>query len=217
VGTNTQQLLVWGGWQWPLTDDVLVAAAPAVFALPALHQADAVQLGVTAHHVVVRAGALTVYLARAVGRYPDVPRAWPEPAAGAPAVVVPARHLPRVVEQLTRWPGRPATVTLEVGPGLRLGADSAAGATAWSCRTWTAVGRCRAWGWRGTFCCGPRVVLRGAACTCVTVPRPAVALPPDAPVVPLPWDERPPRPCPRPYRRHPRPVGGRRGDRTWRG
>jgi hypothetical protein len=72
VATDGRQLLVQGGYAFPWQDDVLIRRAP-LFACKELVHAESAAIGRTANHVVIRAGAWTVFLEiQKESRFPNV-------------------------------------------------------------------------------------------------------------------------------------------------
>jgi hypothetical protein len=72
AGTDSRQLLLWGGFALPFREDLLVPAVP-IFGGRELAGEEDVRIGRTAKHVAVAAGPWTAWLAvDAESRYPDV-------------------------------------------------------------------------------------------------------------------------------------------------
>lgn len=72
TATDSKQALVWDGFRFPFTEIVLVPAIP-LFGIKDLAAAIDIRVGCTKDHLVIRAGAWTVWLAiDAIGRFPDV-------------------------------------------------------------------------------------------------------------------------------------------------
>jgi hypothetical protein len=72
AGTDGHQLLLWGGFAFPFTDNVLVPAVPVFGGKELVGETD-IRLGRTATHVVLAAGPWTVWLTGdTTARFPDV-------------------------------------------------------------------------------------------------------------------------------------------------
>ena len=116
VGTDGKVALLWAGFTFPFSDDVLVPALP-VFGAKPLTRFTPVAVGRTATHVVVAAGPWAVWQpADAGARYPDVAAVVPRDAAAT--VSIDAGDAASVLAVLPGLPGgdhdvRP--VTLDAG------------------------------------------------------------------------------------------------------
>ena len=74
VATDGRQLLIGRGWPQPWDDDLLIPGSP-IFARPEWSHEQAISLGRTASHVVLRSGPGTLFLPiRTDARYPDISR-----------------------------------------------------------------------------------------------------------------------------------------------
>lgn len=128
VGTDGKAALLWRGFRFPFSDDVLVPALP-VFGAKPLARVTEVAVGRTATHLIVAAGSWAVWLPTdAKAKFPDV------------AAVVP-RHAPTTVtidesdaaELLPALPGLPGSdhelrpVTLDAGGVVRVRGQYEAG------------------------------------------------------------------------------------------
>jgi hypothetical protein len=127
VGTDGRTALVWGGFDFPFADDLLVPALPA-FGSRELAGGDA-RIGRTAAHLVVGAGPWRVYLpADAAGRYPDVAGVVPR---GAPTVAgIDDADAAELIRRLPGLPGADADdrpVTLDLDGGVAVRAEDATG------------------------------------------------------------------------------------------
>ncbi len=130
VGTDGRAALVWGGFDLPFPDDVLVPALPVFGAREWTGgaAAAAARVGRTATHLVVAAGPWHVFLpADATGRYADVagvaPRATPTVAG------IDDRDAAALVDRLPTLPGsddegRPVTLDIDGGVVVRARDDS---------------------------------------------------------------------------------------------
>jgi len=117
VATDATAALVWGGWSFPFADDVLVARCGA-FGTPELAAGKGVRVGRTPAHVVVRAGAWTVFLAaHAGGRFPDVVGVVPPPGAARTRLVLDPGEAAALAGGLAKLPGTAdsSPVTLDLG------------------------------------------------------------------------------------------------------
>jgi hypothetical protein len=130
VTTDGHQLFVQGGFPLPWTGDVLVRRSP-VFACKALPRDRPLSVGRTESHVVLRAGAWTLFLEVVTGaRFPDVSRALP--AAGSAATRVrldpdDARFLLATLDRLPGGDDANAPVTLDVNGSVAVRARGAGG------------------------------------------------------------------------------------------
>lgn len=128
AGTDAQTALLWGGFDLPFPDDVLVPAVPVFGSDELTGEAD-VRVGRTARHLIVGAGPWRVMLPiDPAGRYPDV-------AGIIPRSVPSAADLDErdMAELSTRLPTRPRAddgpaVTLDLDGGIVVRArDQSAG------------------------------------------------------------------------------------------
>lgn len=175
VGTDGRTALVWGGFDLPVREDVLVPALP-VFGARELASATPVRVGRTAAELVVAAGPWRVVLpVDAGGRYPDVAGVAPRTA---PTVVgLDERDAVDLTARLPGLPGADAEgqpVTLDLDGGVAvLARDDATGAV-----EAVRLGRSPAAGPRARVVVDRRVLARALALGCVTV-----RVAPDKPVV----------------------------------
>jgi hypothetical protein len=130
VGTDGRQALIWGGFSFPFSDDLLVPAVPA-FGCRELAGED-VRVGRTATHLVVAIGPWAVWLPEdRGGRYPDVAGVVPRPAGGSVAGID-GRDADALLDALPGLPGagdedRPVTLELD-GWVVARAKDSTSGA-----------------------------------------------------------------------------------------
>jgi hypothetical protein len=83
IGTDSQQLLLWGGFPFPFKDSILVPAIPFFGFLKRTNETQ-VQLGHTKDHLVFRIGPWIVWLKiDSQGRFPDIARLIHQPSGGA--------------------------------------------------------------------------------------------------------------------------------------
>jgi hypothetical protein len=131
VATDGRQVLIQGGFRMPWEGDVLVRATP-LFACRELPRDRPVEVGRTDAHVVVRAGAYSLWLAiRADARFPRVEHAVP--AADAPATrlrlaVKDAEFLARSLDRLPGGEAAHAPVTLDLNGKVAVRARAGGGA-----------------------------------------------------------------------------------------
>ncbi|HZY89074.1 MAG TPA: hypothetical protein VFE78_29900 [Gemmataceae bacterium] len=132
VGTDGRQLLLWGGFQFPFEDDVLVPAVPVFGGREFAGERD-VRVGRTGAHVIVAAGPWTVWLAiDATMRYPDVATVVPRGPRGAMLLLDEADAV-AVLHALPKAPGPggdPAPVTLRFDARPSVGVEAAGPAPA---------------------------------------------------------------------------------------
>jgi hypothetical protein len=118
VATDGRTALVWGGFEFPFADDLLVPALP-VFGTRELAAAGDARVGRTATHLVVAAGRWRVFVAvDRAGRYPDVSGIVPK---DAPTVAgIDEADAAALLDKLPGLPGadadhRPVTLALDGG------------------------------------------------------------------------------------------------------
>jgi hypothetical protein len=130
VATDGHQLLVQGGFPLPWPGDVLVRRSP-VFACKALPRDRPLSVGRTATHVVLRAGAWTLFLEVVTGtRFPDVSRALPAPGSATTRVRLDPDDARFLLAALDRLPGGDdvnAPATLDVNGQIAVRARGAGG------------------------------------------------------------------------------------------
>jgi hypothetical protein len=126
VGTDGRTALVWGGFDFPFADDLLVPALPA-FGSREL-AGEEVRVGRIAAHLVVGTSPWRVYLpADTAGRYPDVAGVVPR---DAPTVAgIDDRDAAELIRRLPGLPGadaddRPVTLDLDGGVAVRARDDA---------------------------------------------------------------------------------------------
>ena len=122
IGTDGRAALVWGGFDLPFADDVLVPALP-VFGARELAGEAAARVGRTPTHLVVAAGPWRVHLpVDREGRYPDVTGIIPR---HAPSVAgIDDRDAAALLDRLPTLPGaadeqKPVTLDLDGGVVVR--------------------------------------------------------------------------------------------------
>ncbi len=83
AGTDGRQLLLWGGFELPFQENLLVPAVP-VFGSREFIEAPEVRIGRTSKYVTVSVGPWTIWLAvDATSHFPDVTTVLPRSARGA--------------------------------------------------------------------------------------------------------------------------------------
>jgi hypothetical protein len=127
VGTDGRTALVWGGFDLPFPQDVLLPALP-VFGSRELAAGQPARLGRTPAHLVIAAGPWRVFLPfDSTGRYPDVAGVVPR---NAPTVAgIDDRDAAELTNRLPALPGadadgRPVTLDLDGGVVVRAGDDA---------------------------------------------------------------------------------------------
>jgi hypothetical protein len=117
VATDSRQLLIQSGFQFPWTEDVLIPASP-VFGCREIPQDAAVSIGKTDTHVLLRAGPWSLFLAiDKEGRFPKVEDAIPaESAASARWRIHPddAVFLDRILKPLPGGSDDDTSVTVDL-------------------------------------------------------------------------------------------------------
>jgi hypothetical protein len=118
IGTDGTQLLIWGGFTFPFEDNVLVAAIP-VFGSRELAKEPEVRIAGSREHIVVAAGAWTLWLTQdIVSRYPDVTAVLPRSTRLATLVLSEA-DATALLHDLQKDPvsnGEPLLLDLDFGP-----------------------------------------------------------------------------------------------------
>jgi hypothetical protein len=115
IATDGHQLLIQSGFGIPWDDAVLIDGSP-VFGATGLPRDRALQLGRTATHVVIRAGAWTLWCAIRTGlRYPNVDAIVPTDSHGATMLQIESADAVTLTRSLDRLPGadqehRPVTL-----------------------------------------------------------------------------------------------------------
>ncbi len=122
IGTDSKQLLVWGGFTLPFPDDLLVPAIP-VFGSRELAEETEVVLGQTESEVVVTCGPSSVFLAIGAGKYPDALSILPKPES-CTTVTLDDAQVSELLRALPALPGatnedRPVTLDLSDGLTVR--------------------------------------------------------------------------------------------------
>jgi hypothetical protein len=123
AATDGRQLLLWGGLALPFAEDLLVPAVP-IFGSRDLACEPEVRVGRTASHVLVAAGAWTVWLAvDATARYPDVTAVLPRSSRRATLVLDEADATALLRDLVLPAPSRdevvPVLLDLGAQPALR--------------------------------------------------------------------------------------------------
>ncbi|APW63215.1 hypothetical protein [Paludisphaera borealis] len=105
AATDGRQLLIHGGFRFPWTDEVLIRRSP-LFACPGLPRDQPLEIGRTSSHVVLRVGPWTLFLEILTeGRYPDLGRVVPDPAAAATRLTLDPEDARFLEAALDRLPG----------------------------------------------------------------------------------------------------------------
>lgn len=121
VGTDGKSALLWTGFTFPFTDDVLVPALK-VFGAKPLARATDVRVGRTATHVVVAAGSWVVSLpVESKARYPDVTSVIPRHSPTS--VAIDAKDVVEFLKVLPSLPGgdeENCPVTLDSSGGVKV-------------------------------------------------------------------------------------------------
>jgi hypothetical protein len=132
VGTDGCQLLMWGRFDFPFSENLLVPAVP-VFGGRELTLESDLKIGRTARHVVIAAGPWTVWLAiDTAARFPDVASVIPSSARLARMTIDEGdvAALLRVIDEAPTLDEDSVPVTLEFGPRPRIGVPATSSATA---------------------------------------------------------------------------------------
>jgi hypothetical protein len=128
IGTDGKQALVLGGFVLSFTEDVLVPAVP-VFGAKELASQTEVRVGRTASHLVVMAGAWTIWLLiDREGRFPDVEGAIPRSRLTTTLEVASTAAFLGVLQELPVLDPEAGSVTLDLGPRVVVRAGRAHGA-----------------------------------------------------------------------------------------
>ena len=130
IGTDSRQLLVWGGFVFPFPNDVLVPAIP-VFGSRELAEGGELAIGRTDSDVVVTNGPWSVFLPICEGKYPDARSILPK-AGECAEVTLDDAQAAELLRALPAFPGAAADdrpVTLDLADGLTVRArDESTGA-----------------------------------------------------------------------------------------
>lgn len=125
VGTDTRQLLVQGGYEFPFKEDLLIPATQ-VFGLQPLHQYDDVGIGRTDTHLAIRIGPWTfVFALDLEARFPDATSIIPKSFNSATKLKLHPNDAQRFLDNLVRrikGPGakeHSVTLDLNEAPCLR--------------------------------------------------------------------------------------------------
>ncbi len=118
VATDSKELLVQSGFAFPWEGDVLVPRLDVLDA-PWLRQEEAIALGRTKTHTVLRVGPWTFVLAIDTDhRFPPYEEVLPRAHVRTTRLMLPPGEIKRLMHELPRLPGRqeePATVLLAIG------------------------------------------------------------------------------------------------------
>ena len=119
IGTDSKQLLVWGGFKFPFPDDLLVPAIPVFGGRELADEAD-LSLGRTESEVVVTCGPWSVFLPIGEGKYPDARSILPKPES-CTSVALDDAQVSELLRALPSLPGASSEdrpVTLDLSDGL---------------------------------------------------------------------------------------------------
>jgi hypothetical protein len=126
--SDGRQLLIWGGFPFPWTDDVLIRRSP-VFSCKELSRDQPISVGKTDTHVVFRAGPWTLYCEIQTGaRFPRLDEAVPDAQATATTLRLDPGDAEFLREALDRLPGadeRFAPLTVDCNGRIALRTRSA--------------------------------------------------------------------------------------------
>ena len=130
IGTDSKQLLVWGGFVFPFPNDVLVPAIP-VFGSRELTESGSPVIGRTDSEVVVTSGVWSVFLPICEGKYPDARSILPK-TGSCTEVTFDDAQAAELLRALSLLPGAAAEdrpVTLDLAESLTIRArDESTGA-----------------------------------------------------------------------------------------
>ncbi|MFO0865663.1 MAG: hypothetical protein U0744_13590 [Gemmataceae bacterium] len=130
VATDGHQLLLWDGFEFPWSDDLLIAAFP-MLDVPELREQSGWRFGRTERHLVLEGGPWTFAAAiEKDGRFPSVDRAVPSPSASDRTLRLSPADAAFLRRTLPRLPGKDADfrpVTLDLNGHVGVLARETAG------------------------------------------------------------------------------------------